>query len=324
MATMKAAVHYRYGPPEVISIQQVPKPVPKDNEILVKVHCSTVNRTDCGFRSAEYFVSRFWSGLFKPNRPILGSEFAGVVEETGASVTGFKKGDRVFGYDDQRFGGHAEYLVIPETGMVATIPGKLSFADAAPITEGAHYALNIIRASKIKAGEKALVYGATGAIGSSAVQLLKHMGIRATAVCNTKNIALVSSLGAETVIDYQTQDFTTVTDRFPFIFDAVGKSSFGQCKPLLTENGVYISTELGKGAENVFLAMIGALRGGKRVLFPIPENRREDIEYLKELVESGAFKPVIDRIYPLDKIVEASRYVETAQKTGNVILEIAK
>jgi NADPH:quinone reductase-like Zn-dependent oxidoreductase len=323
MNTMKAATHYSYGPPEVVSIRQVPRPLPKDNEVLVKVYVSTVNRTDCGFRSASYFVSRFWSGLFKPNRPILGCEFAGVVEELGRSVTGFKIGDRIFGYDDQRFGGHAEYLTIPETGMVAQIPDGLDFPDAAPITEGSHYALNIIRASKIKAGEQALVYGATGAIGSAAVQLLRHLGVRVTAVCNTKNVSLVSSLGAERVIDYQTEDFTRLPDRFPFIFDAVGKSSFGQCKPLLTEKGVYISTELGKGAENVFLAIIGKLRGGKRVLFPIPENKREDILYLKELVESGAFKPVIDRRYPLDQIVEAYSYVETEQKTGNILLGIA-
>ncbi len=322
MATMKAAVHYRYGPPEVISIRQVPMPVPKDNEILVKVHCATVNRTDCGFRSAEYFVSRFWSGLLKPKRPILGCEFSGVVEETGPSVTGFKKGDRVFGYDDQRFGGHAEYLAVTETGMVTHIPGQLGFHEAAPITEGAHYALNIIRASKIKASEQALVYGATGAIGSAAVQLLRHMGVRVTAVSNTKNVELVSSLGAEKVIDYQTQDFTTIPDRFPFIFDAVGKSSFGQCKPLLTGNGVYISTELGKGAENVFLAMLGSFRKGRKVLFPIPVNTREDILFLRELVEQGAFKPIIDRIYRLDQIVEACTYVETAQKTGNVVIKI--
>jgi NADPH:quinone reductase-like Zn-dependent oxidoreductase len=323
MNTMKAAVHYRYGPPEVINIRQVSRPNPKDHELMVKVHCSTVNRTDCGFRSAEYFVSRFWSGLFKPNRPILGCEFAGVVVETGPSVTDFKKGDRVFGYDDQRFGGHAEYLVIGEQGMIAHIPEGLSFEEAAPITEGAHYALNIIRASKIKAGEQALVYGATGAIGSAAVQLLKQMSVRVTAVCNTKNVSLVSSLGAEKVIDYQTEDFTKTPDRFPFIFDAVGKSSFGRCKRLLTADGVYVSTELGKGGENVFLAIIGKLRGRKRVLFPIPENKREDIVYLKELVEAGAFKPVIDRNYSLDQIVEAYTFVETAQKTGNVVLLVA-
>jgi NADPH:quinone reductase-like Zn-dependent oxidoreductase len=319
---MKAAVHYQYGPPEVVSIREVARPVPGAKEILVKVYASTVNRTDCGFRSAEYFVSRFWSGLFKPKYPILGCEFAGVVEEIGTAVTSFHRGDRIFGYDDQRFGGHAEYLAVPENGMIAHIPDRLSFQEAAPITEGAHYALNIIRASKIKAGEQALVYGATGAIGSSAVQLLKHMGVRVTAVCNTKNVALVNSLGAETVIDYQTEDFTKTANRFPFIFDAVGKSSFGQCKPLLAENGVYISTELGKGGENVFLAILGKLRGGKRVLFPIPENKQEDLRYLKALVEAGAFKPVHDRSYPLDQIVEAYRYVETAQKTGNVVIVV--
>ena len=319
---MKAAVHYQYGPPEVVSIQEVPKPVPGANDILVKVYASTVNRTDCGFRSAVYVISRLFSGLFKPKNPILGCEFAGIVEETGSAVTYFKKGDRVFGYNDQQFGGHAEYLVVPYTGMVAIIPDHLGFKEAAPLTEGAHYALNIIRASKIRKGEKALVYGASGAIGSAAVQLLKQLGVTVTAVCGTKNLGLLRSLGADTVIDYQTEDFTQTIDRFPFIFDAVGKSSFGQCKPLLTPKGVYVSTELGKGAENVFLAIIGKLRGGRRVLFPIPENKREDILFLRELAASGAFTPVIDRSYPLDQIVEAYTYVETAQKTGNVVLDI--
>ncbi|MBK7879647.1 MAG: NAD(P)-dependent alcohol dehydrogenase [Saprospiraceae bacterium] len=319
---MKAAVHTVYGPPEVVSIREVSKPLPNDQEVLVKVFASTVTRTDAGFRSAEYFISRFWSGLFRPNQPILGCEFAGVVEEVGKNVTMFKKGDKVFGYNDKTWGGHGEFLTIGENDAITFLPGNLSFAEGAPITEGAHYALNNIRASKIVKGQNALVYGATGAIGSAAVQLLKHFGTRVTAVCNTKNVALVKSLGADEVIDYQTQDFTKTEQKFHFIFDAVGKSSFGQCKPLLTDKGIYISTELGKNAENVFLALTTPLSGGKKVLFPIPTITKNDVIFLKELVENNEFKPVIDRHYKLEQIVDAYKYVESGQKTGNVVLEI--
>lgn len=320
---MKAIVHTRYGPPEVAGLMEIDKPVPKDNEVLVKVYASTVNRTDAGFRSAEYFISRFWSGLLKPKYQVLGCEFSGVIEETGKNVTTFKKGDKVFGYNDQTFGGHGEYLTIAEKDAITGLPNNLSFIEAAPISEGAHYALNNIRASKVEKGQDVLVYGATGAIGSAAVQLLKHLGIRVTAVCNTQNVDLVKSLGADVVIDYQTEDFTKTAAKFQFIFDAVGKSSFKQCKPLLTEKGVYISTELGKNAENIFYAIITPMLEGKKVLFPIPAISKDDLIFLKEVAEKGQFKPVIDRQYKIEQVVEAYRYVETGQKTGNVVLKIA-
>lgn len=319
---MKAIVYSKYGPPEVTKLIEVPKPLPKDNEILVKVYFSTVNRTDSGFRSAEYFISRFWSGLFRPKHQILGSEFSGVVEEIGKHVTKFKKGDSVFGFNDKTFGGHGEYLTIAETEAVTNIPNNTSFDVAAAITEGAHYALINIRAAKVESGQKVLVYGATGAIGSAAVQILKHYGAIVTAVCNTKNVKLIKSIGADIVIDYQTQDFTKTKDTFSFVFDAVGKSSFGQCKPLLNKKGIYISTEFGKNAENLFFALITPLFGGKRLLFPIPTTTKQDIIFLSELVEKGKFKPLIDRYYTLDQIVEAYRYVESGQKTGNVILKV--
>jgi len=321
---MKAIVHTKYGPPKVVRLMEVPKPLPKDNEVLVKVYASTVNRTDSGFRSAEYFVSRFWSGLLRPKHQTLGCEFAGIVEEVGKSVTTFRRGDKVFGYNDKTFGGHAEYLTIGENDAITLLPNNLKFEEAAPITEGAHYALVNIKASKIKSGQSALVYGATGAIGSSAVQLLKHFGAKVTAVCNTKNVQLVKSLGADVIIDYQTQDFTNTESKFHFIFDAVGKSSFRQCKPLLTEKGVYISTELGKNGVNIFLAITTPILGGKKVLFPIPSIDKADVIFLKELVESGQYRPVIDREYRLDQIVEAYKYVETGQKTGNVVIKIAE
>ena len=321
---MKAIIYTKYGPPEVARLTDVAKPVPKDNEILVKVYASTVNRTDAGFRSAEYFISRFWSGLLRPKYKVLGCEFAGMVEETGKGVTTFSKNDKVFGFNDKSFGGHGEYLTIAETDAVTTIPEGIPFDVAAAITEGAHYALCDIRAAKVKAGQQVLVYGATGAIGSAAVQLLKHFGATVTAVCNSKNEALVKTLGADTVIDYQTQDFTKTATSFDFIFDAVGKSSFKQCKPLLTHKGIYISTELGKNAVNILLALTTPIGGGKKLLFPLPTINKKDVIFLKELVQTGAFKPVIDRTYHLDQIVEAYKYVESGEKTGNVILKVAE
>lgn len=319
---MKAAIYTTYGPPEVAQLKEVAKPIPKDNEVLVKVHASTVNRTDSGFRSAEYFISRFWSGLLRPRHQILGCEFAGVIEEIGKNVTLFKPGDAVFGYNDKSFGGHAEYLTLTETDAMAIMPANLGFDDAAALTEGAHYALVDIRAAKVKPGQQVMVYGATGAIGSAAVQLLKSFGAKVTAVCNTKNVDLVKSLGADIVIDYQTQDFTQTEQKFDFIFDAVGKSSFGQCKPLLTNKGIYISTELGKSGQNILFALTTPFWGGKKLLFPIPSISKEDVLFLKDLAEKGDFKPVIDRHYSLDQIIEAYHYVESGQKTGNVVLKI--
>jgi NADPH:quinone reductase-like Zn-dependent oxidoreductase len=319
---MKAIVYTKYGPPEVAQLKEHPKPKFKDNELLVQVHSSTVNRTDSGFRSAEYFVSRFWTGIFRPKHQILGCEFAGIVTKIGAQVIHFKVGDKVFGFNDTTCGGHGEYLAINENDAVCTIPDGVGFDEAAPITEGAHYALVDIRAANVKLGQEVLVYGATGAIGSAAVQLLKHFGAIVTAVCDTKNVELVKSLGADTVIDYQNQDFTKTITRYDFIFDAVGKSSFRNCKPLLTKKGIYISTELGKNGVNIAYALITPLFGGKRLLFPIPTITKDDILFLKELVQTGKYKPIIDRIYSIDQIVEAYKYVETGQKTGNVILRI--
>jgi NADPH:quinone reductase-like Zn-dependent oxidoreductase len=321
--SMKAAIHTRYGPPEVLQLAEVPKPTPKENEVLVKIHATTVNRTDCGFRSAEYFISRFFSGLFKPKNQILGNEFAGVIEAVGKNVSNFKVGDKVFGYNDVTFSAHAEYMIMAENGAMSTMPAGLTFEEAACITEGGHYALCDIRAAKVKAGQNVMIYGATGAIGSAAVQLAKYFGATVTAVCNTKNMELLKSLGADVVIDYTSQDYTKTGQIFDFVFDAVGKSSFGKCKPILSKNGIYISTELGKNGKNVFLALTTPVFGGKKVLFPLPTISREDVEFLKELVINGYFKPVIDRHYRLDEIVEATRYVETGQKTGNVVIIVS-
>ena len=308
--------------PEVVKIMEVNIPTPKDNDVLIKVHASTVNRTDCGFRSAEYFVSRFFSGLFRPKNKILGCEFAGEIVGMGKTVTQFKIGDKVFGFNDTQFGGHAEFMTINAQAAIATMPNNVPYEVAAAITEGGHYALCDIKAAKVKSGQKVLVNGATGAIGSAAVQLLKHFGAEVTAVCDTKNGTLVQSLGADVVIDYLKEDFTKRPETFDFIFDAVGKSSFGRCKPLLNENGIYISTELGKNGENIYLALLTSLFSRKKLLFPLPSISKDDVIFLKNLVETGQYKPVIDRYYPLEQIVEAYKYVETGQKTGNVVITI--
>ncbi|MBX7109444.1 MAG: NAD(P)-dependent alcohol dehydrogenase [Chitinophagales bacterium] len=320
---MKAAVYYKYGPPEVVQLMEIARPVAKEDEVLVKVIASTVNRTDAGFRSAEYFISRFWTGLLKPVHHVLGCEFAGIVEETGRQVTAFQSGDKVFGFNDKTCGGHGEYLVMAAKGAITSIPGNLNFYEAAALTEGAHYALCDIRAARVTSGQQVMVYGATGAIGSAAVQLLKSMGVHVTAVCNTRNVALIKSLGADLVLDYETEDFTKTGQQFDFILDAVGKSSFRQCKKLLKQKGIYISTELGRHSANVFLSLTTPYMGGKKVLFPIPSINKQDVEYLGELARNGRFKPVIDRYYSLDEIVKAYHYVATGQKTGNVIIKIA-
>ncbi len=319
---MKAAVHNNYGPPEVVSIKEIDKPIPKYDEVLIKVYATTVNRTDCGFRSAEYFVSRFWSGLFRPKYQTLGCEFAGVIEGIGKNVSSFKIGDKVFGYNDERFGAHAEFMIMKEKEAITTMPNNFNFEEAAPLTEGAHYALCNIRAAKVKPGQHILIYGATGAIGSAAVQLVKYFGAKVTAVCDTKNLELVKSLGADHVIDYTKQDFSNTQQKFDFAFDAVGKTSFSQCKKILKPNGIFISTELGKNGENIFLALTTPLFGKKKVLFPIPTTSKDDIIFLKGLAEAGKYKPVVDRSYNLDEIVEAYRYVELKQKIGNVIIQV--
>ncbi|CAN5366461.1 NAD(P)-dependent alcohol dehydrogenase [soil metagenome] len=317
---MRAIVNTKYGPPEVVKLMEVDKPFPKDNEVLIKVYATTVNRTDCGFRSAEYFISRFFSGLIRPKNRTLGNEFAGEIEAVGKDVASFKTGDNVFGYNDTSFGAHAEYMTMAEDEAITTMPRNLTYEEAAPITEGGHYALCDIRAAKIKSGQKVLINGATGAIGSAAVQLVKYFGAEVTAVCDTKNVELVKSLGADVVIDYTEQDFTKVSQTFDVVFDAVGKSSFGQCKPLLRKTGIYMSTELGRNSENIFLALSTPLFGGKKVLFPLPTISKKDVVFLKELVENKKYKPVIDRRYPLEQIVDAYKFVETGQKTGNVVI----
>jgi len=319
---MKASYRAKYGNPEILQLVDVSTPIPKDNEILIKVQATTVNRTDSGFLTGKPYFARLIIGFPNPKNKILGCEFAGQVESVGNGVTLFKPGDRVFGYDEENFGGHAEFKTMKENGPVAIIPEGMSYSEAAPLTEGSHYALCDIRAAHVKSGHQVMIYGATGAIGSAAVQLAKSYGAEVTAVCNTKNVALIKSLGADEVVDYTQQDFTKTDTRFDFIFDSVGKSSFGACKPLLKKSGIYISTELGPGSQNPFLALITPLLGGKKVLFPIPTINKEDVLFLRKLAIEKKFRPVIDRQYPLEKIADAFTYVLTGQKTGNVVINM--
>ncbi|HEX6469746.1 MAG TPA: NAD(P)-dependent alcohol dehydrogenase [Streptosporangiaceae bacterium] len=271
---MKAAAHTRYGLPEVVRVRDVARPAVGDRDVLVRVHATTVNRTDCAYRAARPLFMRLLTGLTRPRRTILGTEFAGVVEVVGRGVTSFAVGDRVFGYNEGAFGAHAEYLSVPENGSIATVPAGVTFEQAAASTEGAHYALAFIRHAGAQAGQDVLVYGATGGIGSAAVQLLKSLGVTVTAVCAAENLALVRGLGADRVVDYTAGDFTRDEQSYDAVFDAVGKSTFGRRRRLLKPGGVYVSSELGPWAQNLILALVTPLLRGRTVRFPLPRDNR--------------------------------------------------
>jgi len=317
---MKAAVHTKYGPPSVVQISEVERPSPGRAEVLIKVHATTVNRTDCAYRRGNPFLARVAYGPIKPRATTLGNEFAGRIETIGPGVDQFDVGDRVFGYNEGPFGAHAEYLVMPAKGSMATMPADSTYERMAPVFEGAHYALSMINGAKILSGQKVLVYGATGGIGSAAVQLLRNLGVEVTAVCHAEHIELVRHLGADRVIDLQ--NFPDDKHIYDLVIDAVGKTSFGACRHLLTSRGVYVSSELGPHSQNPFLALTTPLLRGRRVKFPIPRHNQEMVRYFKGLVESGRFTPLIDRTYSLDRIVEAYEYVETGQKIGNVVIVV--
>jgi NADPH:quinone reductase-like Zn-dependent oxidoreductase len=320
---VKAITYTSYGPPEVLSLTDAPKPEINDDEVLVRVRATTVNRTDCGVLRAKPFFIRLVYGLRRPRHTILGNEFAGRVEAIGKDVSAFGVNDDVIGYNDAAFGGHAEYISMPESAMIVPMPADLSYEQSAPISEGGHYALKMILSAKVASGQRVLVYGATGAIGSAAVQLLKHEGAVVTAVCRTNKVDLVRSLGADTVIDYMAGDFTRSGLEYDLVIDAVGKSSFGACKRLLKPGGIYCSADLGFLAQNPILALWTARFGNRKVIFPIPGSDKADLAFLTELVKCGEFKPVIDRHYPLEQVAEAFTYVEKGHKTGSVVITVA-
>jgi NADPH:quinone reductase-like Zn-dependent oxidoreductase len=318
---MKAAVRSKYGSSEVLSIKEINKPAPKGNEVLIRVYAASVNRTDNHVLTGRPFLMRLFTGLFKPKLAVTGSDFAGQVEATGSAVKSFKAGDKIMGFGGVfGCGSHAQYFTLPETKAakaIVSMPRNITYEQAAACLEGAYYAATGIIQLKPTAGQKALVYGATGAIGSAYVQFLKFYGVYVTAVCAGENSELVRSWGADKIIDYKTEDFTKDEERYDYVVDAVGKSSFVKCKPLLKKNGIFTSSG---GFENLFWALITKLSGGKKVLFVPPTDINSTLGFIKDLVEKGSFKPVIDRKYPLDKIAEAFKYVATGQKIGNVII----
>jgi NADPH:quinone reductase-like Zn-dependent oxidoreductase len=317
---VKAVVCDRYGPPEVLRIEHVEQPVPKDDEVLVRVRATTVNRSDCGLRSAEYGFTRLFTGLRGPRQRIIGMELAGEVEAVGATVTEFAVGDRVFGIGS---GTYAEFACVRESGPLAQMPLHATFEEAAAVCDGACTALSFLRRAKVGSGQAVLVYGASGSIGTAAVQLAKHLGARVTAVCDTKHVDVVRSLGADEVIDYLREDFTANGEAYDVILDAVGKQSALRCRRSLSPGGVYVTAGSARSVGRVLLLVLLTLFASRKVRLGIASYRKEDVLFVKGLVESGDYRAVLDRTYALEDVVEAHRYVDTQQKTGNVVMTVA-
>ncbi len=318
---MKAAVITCYGSPDVVKILDVPKPTPAAREVLIRVHAATVNRTDCGELRAHPFFSRLFYGLRRPRRTIFGLDFAGEVEAVGAGILSFRPGDRVFGMCPSRGdGAHAEYVCVPERA-VAAMPAGARF-DEAVVCEGAFYAHATLNRIHLKRGHKLLIYGASGAIGTAMVQLAKSSGAVVTAVVATSHLDLVKSLGADRAIDYTCEDFTRIGETFDFVVDAVGKTSFFQCRKLLRPDGVFAATDLGPRGQNLVLAMWSSITRCNRVVIIAPGRIEGFVGFLKSRMEAGQFRAVIDRKYALAAIADAYRYVETGQKVGIVVIDV--
>jgi NADPH:quinone reductase-like Zn-dependent oxidoreductase len=315
---VKAAVHETYGPPEVLRVAEIERPAPAEDEVLVRVHASSVTRSDCGLRNSEYFFTRAFTGLRRPKRTIAGMEFAGMIEEVGPAVTRFAAGDEVFGI---KGGANAEYICVREAGVIAHKPSQLSFEQAAGVADGGLSALTMLPALGPLEGRHVVVYGASGSIGTAAVQVAKHLGARVTAVCDTKHLELVRSLGADEVVDYLREDWTR-RGTYDGVFDAVGKSSFRKARRALKPGAAYVSADLGFMWHLPLLILPTRWFGSRRAKLGIARYRQEDLLRLRKLIEADDFRPVIDRTYSLEDVVEAARYVETRQKTGNVVLTV--
>ena len=325
---MKAVVYTRYGPPEVLEIKDVAKPVPGNNEVLVRIHATTVCAADWRLRKADPFIVRLMNGLWSPRIQILGMELAGKVESVGKAVTRFREGDQVFGATGFKFGAHAEYACLPQDGLLEIKPANMTFEEAAAVPFGAVTALHFLRKAKIQAGQKVLVYGASGSVGVFAVQLAKHFGAHVTGVCSTANLDLVKSLGADEVIDYTREDFSTAGPVYDIVFDTVGKSGFARSLKSLKRGGFYVViapsgglvSVVGDILQGIWVSMTGAAKviGGMARAAP------GDLTFLKGLIESGKLRTVIDRRYSLDEIAEAHRHAEAGHKKGHVVILLAQ
>jgi len=323
---MKAVVYEKYGPPEVLQLKEVEKPTPKDNEVLIKVYATTVTKYDCWQRNSTAptgfgLLMRIATGIRKPKQPILGTELAGEIEAVGKNVTLFRKGDQVFGYTGMSLGAYVEYICIPEDGVLAIKPANMTYEQAAAIQQGALTALFFLRKANIQSGQKILVFGASGGVGLSAVQLAKYFGAEVTGVCSTTKLELVKSMGADKVIDYTKEDFTKTGETYDIIFDTVGKSSVSRSKKSLKKEGFYLFTTF--GLPKLFQILWLKMTSNKKTFFGTLEETTEDLIFLRELIEAGKLKAVIDRRYPLEQAAEAHRYVETGQKKGQVVLTVA-
>lgn len=323
---MKAIVAIQFGSPDVLKLAEVKRPAPKDNELLIRVIATTVNVGDIRMRSFDvppifWLPARMTLGFTKPKNPIYGMELAGMVEAVGKDVTRFKPGEAVFASTlDEKFGAHAEYKCLREDAAIAIKPQNISFEEAATLSIGANTALYFLQAAGIQPGQQVLIYGASGSVGTFAVQLARHFGAEVTGVCSARNMALVKSLGADRVIDYTRTDFTKTGETYDIIFDTVGKTAFSQCNQTLKNGGVYLSTVLAGGP---LAAWWSARATGKRIIGGTAPHNEAGMVFLKELAEAGRLKPVIDRCYPLEAVAEAHRYVETGRKAGNVVIQVA-
>lgn len=320
---MRAVVQDRYGPPEVLHIVELERPVPGDGEVLIRVRASTVSQTDTHLRGAHPAVWRLVAGWQRPRWRTLGVELAGVVEAVGAGVTEFAAGDEVFGLVGWRQGAHAEYVCLAESASIASKPAKLSFEEAAAVCDGAMQALATLRVGAVRDGSRIVIYGASGSLGTAAVQIAKHLGAHVTGVTSTKNVELVRSLGADEVIDYTREDLTKRGPVFDVVIDAVGKYAYHWGRRALKPGGIYVETDFGPyKLETLVMAIATRRLGSRRLKFAAGRRSKADVQFMKELIEAGAYRPVIDRTYPMERVAEAHRYVETWHKTGNVVLTL--